>query len=83
VYGTIPDSIYDGTISANGTVPAGTEISVYTNDGETLLYSYVTGSQGPVITSGSTMNTGYYPFAQQPIYIDTAGSGQTIFGDPH
>jgi hypothetical protein len=65
VYGTILQSAVPG---GTGSVPDGTVISVY--DGSTLLYSYtVDGNNPSVITSGS-MNTGYYPFTQLPIYID-------------
>jgi hypothetical protein len=82
VYGTLPSSLFGGTGGGDVLKP-GTEISVYTSDGQPL-YSYTTtATNTPVVTSGDTMNTGYYPFSQQPIYIDTTGSGQTIFGDPH
>ncbi|MBY0440796.1 MAG: PecA family PE domain-processing aspartic protease, partial [Mycobacteriaceae bacterium] len=69
VYGTMPASLL-GTGQTSGRVPAGTMISVYTNDGQTLLYSYTTSStNGPWVISSGVMNTGYIPFAQQPIYL--------------
>jgi hypothetical protein len=64
-------------------VPAGTTISVYTSDGQTLLYSYTTtATNTPFVTSGGTMNTGYIPFAQQPVYVaySPTAIGATTFG---
>jgi hypothetical protein len=82
VYGTIPSSA--AGLAAGDTLPANTPISVYADSsGHTLLYSYETGPQGQAVISGDQMNTGYYPFRDQPIYIGTAGHGTTIFGDPH
>jgi hypothetical protein len=79
VYGTMPQSII-GADQANGMVAPGTTISVYTT-GHDLLYSYMTtAANGPIVTSGTTMNTGYMPFAQHPVYISTSGNGATIFG---
>ncbi|WP_166436923.1 PecA family PE domain-processing aspartic protease [Mycobacterium marinum] len=81
VDGTIPSSVL-GTGQVSGTVPAGTTISVYTSDGSTLLYSYTTtATNGPTVTSGTSMNTGYLPFGQQAIYISNSpsGVGTTIF----
>jgi hypothetical protein len=75
VYGTIPSSISNG-------VPAGTVISVYADDGQTLLYTYITdGTNTPDVTSDDLLNTGYEPFAQQPVYISYSpkGVGTTIF----
>lgn len=79
VYGTIPSSLLGST---GGTVPVGTEVSVYTNNGQTLLYSYTVtpGTPAPTVISSGAMNTGNYPFAQQPVYIANAGRGMTIFG---
>jgi hypothetical protein len=82
VYGTIPSSVL-GAGPDSGVVPAGTEISVYTGDGQTLLYSYVTNGYGPTVTSGDTFNTGNIPFAQQPVYIgytDGGAGATTVFG---
>jgi len=81
LYGTIPSSVL-GTGQVSGTVPSGTTISVYTSDGQTLLYSYTTtGTNSPAITSGGRMETGYEPFAQQPVYIgySPSGVGMTTF----
>jgi hypothetical protein len=76
VYGTIPSSVASS-------VPAGTEISVYNTNHE-LLYSYTTNAtNGPVVTSGTTFNTGNIPFAQQPVYIgytDGGAGATTTFG---
>ena len=79
VYGTIPSSV-----AGSGLSP-GTVISVYTSDGQTLLYSYtITATNAPTVTSGSFMNTGYIPFAQQPVYISysPSGEGTTTFDEP-
>ncbi len=81
LYGTIPASVL-GTGQTTGYVPAGTIISVYTPDGHTLLYSYTTtGTNSPYVT-GSRMETGYEPFAQQPVYIgySPSGVGTQTFG---
>lgn len=78
VYGTIPSSLVGGASS----VPVGTVIKVYTGDGSTLLYSYVTTSGNrPTVTSDTYMNSGYMPFKLGPIYVSYTGSsaGQTIF----
>jgi hypothetical protein len=75
VYGTIPSSVI-GNSQLSGNLPAGTVVSVYTGDGQTLLYSYTTtATNTPTITSGNVMNTGYVPFAQQPVYIANSTSG--------
>ncbi|MBJ7401439.1 PecA family PE domain-processing aspartic protease [Mycolicibacterium sp.] len=68
VYGTLPAYLINGASS----VPVGTKISVYTADGQTLLYTYLTsGSNTPtVVGDGSLMNTGYIPFQQGPVYIN-------------
>ena len=69
VYGTLPAYLIGGGTS----VPSGTKISVYTADGQTLLYSYTTGPYNPeVVGNGDLMNTGYTPFQQGPVYINYA-----------
>lgn len=70
VYGTLPANLIGG----GSVVPFGTKISVYTADGQTLLYSYTTiGNATPtVVPDGSLMNTGYTPFQQGPVYINYA-----------
>jgi hypothetical protein len=74
LHGTIPSSVLR-TGQTSGYVPAGTIISVYSTDGQ-LLYSYTTtASNTPAVTSGGTMETGYEPFAQQPVYIGYGPSG--------
>jgi len=85
VYGTIPSSVIGNSQLSGTTLPAGTTISVYTSDGQTLLYSYTTdGTNSPTVisgTSGDVMNTGNVPFAQQPVYISYSptGIGTTTF----
>ncbi len=81
VYGTLPSSLFGGA-GVGDVLKPGTEISVYTQDGEPL-YSYtVNETNSPTITSGTMMNTGYFPFSDQPVYISNSPSGQgtTIFG---
>jgi len=69
VYGTLPAYLIGGGTS----VPSGTKISVYTADGQTLLYSYTTGLYNPeVVGNDDLMNTGYTPFQQGPVYINYA-----------
>ena len=79
VHGTIPSSVL-GTGQTSGAVPAGTTISVYTSNGQTLLYSYTTtNANSPTVISRGLMNTGNEPFMQQPVYIANSGIGTTIF----
>jgi hypothetical protein len=81
VYGFIPSSVLD-TGQTSGTLTAGITISVYTSNGETLLYSYTTtGSDGPFVTTGNAMNSGYTPFYLGPVYIaeSPSGFGTTTF----
>lgn len=87
VYGTMPTSVLGNvTPTTSGTLPEGTEISVYAKDGTTLLYSYTVGSQAgevrsPTVTSGESMNTGNWLFGQEPVYINYGvPGGQTIVG---
>jgi len=75
VYGTLPAYLIGG----GDKVPAGTKISVYTADGQTLLYSYtvVGGYAAPtVVPDNFLMNTGYIPFQQGPVYIDFSYPGR-------
>lgn len=80
VYGTMPLSILtSGQLGHE--LSAGTAISVYTGDGQ-FLYSYTTNStDGPIISSDNTMNTGYAPFQAYPVYISYSpnGVGTTAF----
>ncbi len=50
---------------------------MYAADGLTLLYSDVTTAFNTpaVVPNDNLMNTGYTPFAQQPIYTSNAGVG--------
>jgi hypothetical protein len=81
VYGFIPSSVLE-TGQTSGIVPAGITISVYTSNGETLLYSYTTTqTDGPFVTSGTALNSGYTPFYLGPVYIaeSPSGFGTTTF----
>lgn len=73
--GFLPSSVLD-TGQTSGTVPAGTIISIYTGNGETLLYSYTTtGTDGPFVGTGNLVNSGYIPFNLGPVYIGESPSG--------
>lgn len=79
-YGSIPSFVL-GTGRNSGSVPAGTTIGVYTDDGLTPLYSYTTtAANSPLVASGQ-MNTGCMPFAQGPVYVSYSptGVGTTTF----
>jgi hypothetical protein len=87
-YGYVPSSaLGDITPTAGGRLPDGTTIEVFTNNG-TPLYEYTVGSQpgeatSPfVVSNTSNMNTGNWPFSQEPVYISysPSGVGQTIIG---
>ncbi|TVS89405.1 hypothetical protein FPZ47_07110 [Mycobacterium helveticum] len=80
LYGTIPSSLL-ATGQSSGNLPAGTVISVYAPDGQTL-YSYTTTATNSPYVTGTRMETGYEPFAQQPVYIsyDPTAVGTTLFG---
>src|SRR5699024_3256733 len=93
VYGTMPASaLGEVTPTDQGYLPDGTEISVYSDNGQTLLYQYTVGEtpysdnpadgavRSPVVISGNSMNTGNWLFAQNPVYISYAGNGTTIIG---
>ncbi len=73
VYGTIPSTVA-------GQIPAGTTISVYADNGgtPTLLYTYTTtGTNTPTVVTGTnSMNTGFEPFTQGPVYISRSPSGE-------
>lgn len=94
VFGTMPSSALTGSgvTPVNGSLPTGTHVQVYTPSGH-LLYQYTVGStpystnpldgvvRSPVVTSGTSMNTGNWLFAQEPVYIKySPGGGQTIVG---
>jgi len=67
---TIPITL-SNVFSVGQTVPEGTVISVYTSDGQTLLYSYTAHAGAtPAVVSGNVFNTGLVPFLNQPVYID-------------
>ncbi|WP_036457642.1 PecA family PE domain-processing aspartic protease [Mycobacterium sp. UM_WGJ] len=89
VYGTMPTSVLSAagvSPTANGQLPSGTTIEVFTKDG-TPLYSYTVGTQpgevrSPTVIASGGMNTGNWLFAQEPVYISYSpdGVGQTIVG---
>lgn len=72
VYGTIPAYLVGG--QSSGLVPSGTKISVYTSDGQTLLWSWTTsGQKSPTaVPDGELFNTSVTPFQQGPIYLNYA-----------
>ncbi|OBJ88703.1 hypothetical protein A9W97_15320 [Mycobacterium gordonae] len=77
VLGTMPSSVIGGA----GSLPANTMITVWADPGMThQLYSYNTNDYKPTVISSGLMNTGFLPFALQPIYISNSpgGVGTTI-----
>lgn len=81
VYGTMPSSVIGGA----GSLPAGTNIFVYSDSlGTNELYHYNTSNYTPTVISSGLMNTGYLPFYLQPIYISNSpgGVGTTVVNTP-
>ena len=82
VYGTIPKSI------APDGVPDGDTITV--SDGSTVLYSYTVENDGenqlpdetPTVVSGSSIDSGYEAFQNNPVYIDYANDTLTFDKSP-
>jgi hypothetical protein len=74
VFGTVPSSL---------DVPAGTSVQVYSDSGEMhKLYTYMVDSTNtPSASSDGLMNTGYFAFIDNPVYISNSPSGQgtTVF----
>ncbi|WP_197283773.1 PecA family PE domain-processing aspartic protease, partial [Mycobacterium sp. Marseille-P9652] len=83
VNGFIPnDFVPDNTGQVGVPVPAGDVISVYTGDGQTLLYSQTvgTGFDAPtIVTPQDGFNTGNFPYSQRPIYLLYGGDGTLVF----
>ncbi|MBV9599257.1 MAG: hypothetical protein JOZ87_20630 [Chloroflexi bacterium] len=78
VFGTIPSSLAPG-VPVGDTLPVGSVVSVDDTIGQPLFSYEVTNvNDSPTVVSGNTLDTGYYPFANGPIYLDTSGD-QTIF----
>jgi hypothetical protein len=75
-HGTLPGVIL-GTGQTSGRVPAGTIISISTDNNQTPLYTYTTtDSYSPLATDNNTaMNTGFTPFLLGPVYISNSPSG--------
>lgn len=77
VLGTMPSSVI-----GSSTLPANTNISVYADPGMTQrVYFFNTDNYQPTVISSGLMNTGFLPFAMQPIYISNSpgGAGTTVF----
>ncbi|QLL05379.1 PecA family PE domain-processing aspartic protease [Mycobacterium vicinigordonae] len=76
VFGTMPSSVIGGS----STLPPGT-YTVWADQAMTVkLYSFTTNDYQPTVISSGLMNTGFWPFYQQPIYIDyTVPGGSTVF----
>jgi hypothetical protein len=79
VYGTIPASI-------GSNLQTGSVISVYDQEGGTLLYQYTVGidslhqSTAPTAVSGTYIDSGVVPFLTQPIYIDYVDHTMSFYG---
>jgi hypothetical protein len=83
VFGTIPSSL----VGNAGSVPVGDTITV--SDGNTVLYSYTVANDGvhqsPTVVSGTSIDSGFAPFNQEPIFISyggTAHDGAITFDQP-
>jgi hypothetical protein len=79
VFGTIPSSIDSSTL-ANGDV-------VTVSDDGTTLYSYTVEDNGvddaPTVVSGTSIDSGFAPFANEPIFISYTGAdGAITFDEP-
>jgi len=73
VLGTLPSSLIGGASA----LPPNTIVKVYADAAQTqLLFQYNTNNYRPTVISGGLMNTGYLPYAQQPIYVDYSPAGQ-------
>ncbi|KDF02028.1 hypothetical protein Y900_024640 [Mycolicibacterium aromaticivorans JS19b1 = JCM 16368] len=89
--GNIPRDVLPSSLSGydvGDDLPVGTTVSVYTSDGQTLLYTmtitaadYSAGNVPDVSTKSYGMNTGSFPFLQGPIYFEytPADVGTTTF----
>ncbi|SOJ54250.1 PE-PGRS family protein PE_PGRS16 [Mycobacterium simulans] len=83
LYGSIPSEVMGG-LPVGARVPAGTTITVYTQNGMPL-YQQVVGNDAPYVTAPTTaqgyFNTGYFPFSLGPMYISYGppGLGSTWF----
>jgi hypothetical protein len=89
---SIPNNALPTTLSGyhNDYLPQGTTISVYTSDGQTLLYTeqvtepLYNSAVGPYAQSGGSMNTGIFPFLQGPMYFQYSppyvGQGPADYG---
>lgn len=81
IHGFVPASLVPG--QTGDFLPTGTRVSVYTRDGQTLLYSYTTTEAQPLgISETDEFNTGNIPFQLGPIYVDYSqpdGIGATVF----
>jgi hypothetical protein len=79
VYGTIPASI-------GSNLQPGSLISVYDQEGGTLLYQYTVGtdsigqSTAPTAVSGTYINSGVVPFLSQAIYINYDEGTMSFYG---
>jgi len=85
VYGTIPSTIDSSTVAQGDT------ITVY--DGSKLLYSYIVGTdsdgtdEAPELFTGAssganTIDSGYLPFNEEPIYINYTDDTLTFDAPP-
>jgi hypothetical protein len=86
--GYLPQNLLPSTLSGftnNDFLPPGTTISVYSSNGQTMLYTTTitqaeyNAQAGPQVTTTSNgFNTGIIPFLQGPIYY-SYNSGTTFF----
>ncbi|MEW5808626.1 MAG: PecA family PE domain-processing aspartic protease [Actinomycetota bacterium] len=77
ILGAIPSYLVGGATE----IPVGTQISVYAEDGETLIYTYrTTRKNTPSVSDTDDFYlTGFVPFSQRTMYFDYSGNGTTVF----
>jgi len=64
VFGTVPSTLASD-------VEPGSVITVYSSEGGTELYQYTVGTgELPTSTSGTSIDSGFYPFSTHPLFID-------------
>ncbi|OBK16048.1 PecA family PE domain-processing aspartic protease [Mycobacterium asiaticum] len=79
VFGTMPSAAINGASS----LPAGNYEFYTAATGGDKLYEFNTPGYDPTVISSGLMNTGFLPFALQPVYIDyTVPGGSTVFIRP-
>jgi hypothetical protein len=72
------DLLLPSSLLTDGTLPVGTTVTVSTSTGVPLYTQTIT-SPFDVEDSGGGINTGNYPFTQQPIYLSYSPANEGTF----